>query len=125
MPNCVVLKNVFLYKKITNPKYLPCNCLNNDTNNNNLININFRHEPGGKCKGVMFYWGKSRFAELPFRMYRFAFFPFRIFPFRTKNFLIFSYFHTKNFLCETGKCEMGKMRNGTCETGIVRNGIFP
>ena len=47
----IVKKNAFLYKKITSPKYLPCNCLNN----NNLIDINFCHEPGGKCKGVMYY----------------------------------------------------------------------
>ena len=48
----LIKKIAFLYKKITIPKHLPCNCMNNTSN---LIDIKFCHEPDGKCKGVMYY----------------------------------------------------------------------
>ena len=47
----LIKKNAFLYKKISKPNYLPCNCFDN----NNLNNVIFCHEPDGKCKGVMYY----------------------------------------------------------------------
>ena len=47
----LIKKNAFLYKKISKPSYLPCNCIDV----NNLININFCHEPDGKCKGILYY----------------------------------------------------------------------
>ena len=47
----LIKKNAFLYKKISKPSYLPCNCIDK----NNLYNINFCHEPDGKCKGIMYY----------------------------------------------------------------------
>ena len=47
----LIKQNAFLYKKISKPNYLPCNCISN----NNFNNVNFFHEPDGKCKGVMYY----------------------------------------------------------------------
>ena len=44
-------KNAFLYKKISKPSYLPCNCISNEK----IKNINFPHEPDGKCRGDLFY----------------------------------------------------------------------
>ena len=44
-------KEAFLYKKISKPSYLPCNCISNEK----IKNFIFSHEPIGKCKGDMYY----------------------------------------------------------------------
>ena len=49
----IAIKEAFLYKKISNPYSIPCNCISNNNNKNNS-NI-FYHEPDGNCKGVMYY----------------------------------------------------------------------
>ena len=40
-----------LYKKVSKPNYLPCNCVSK----NEIDNYNFIHERNGKCKGLLFY----------------------------------------------------------------------
>ena len=47
----IIKKEAFLYKKISKPNYLPCNCVSK----NNINNTNFYHEPDGNCKGFMYY----------------------------------------------------------------------
>ncbi len=44
-------RDAILYKKVSKPNYLPCNCLSRCE----IDNYNFIHEPNGKCKGLMLY----------------------------------------------------------------------
>ena len=47
----VAKKYAFLFKKISKPSYLPCNCIPR----NDIQNYNFHHESNIKCKGVLYY----------------------------------------------------------------------
>ena len=47
----MAIRDANLYKKISKPNYLPCNCVSK----NEIDNYNFIHEKNGKCKGLLFY----------------------------------------------------------------------
>ena len=44
-------RDAFLYKKVSKPNYLPCNCICK----NEIDKFDFVHELNGKCKGLLYY----------------------------------------------------------------------